>query len=254
MKLSQDKKQKGSIKCMDTLKLGRHTLICGDATDTKLVNRILKDIRIDAIISDPPYGVAYVESKQGFSQKLHKPKTIQNDHLQSEETYTQFTKDWLAPALEYMNPKNSIYIFNADKMVFALREGMKQAGITFSQLLIWIKNKPVIGRMDYLLQHELIAYGWYGRHKFHKSKDKSVLYCPKPHKSKLHPTMKPVSLVRRIILNSTKIGDVVYDPFGGSGTTLIAAEQTGRTCVMVEKDLEHCRTIVERYYALNKRI
>jgi len=127
---------------------------------------------------------------------------------------------------------------------------MRQAGVRFTQILIWIKNHAVIGRMDYLPQHEFIAYGWFGTHKFHKSKDKSILFYPKPNKSKLHPTMKPVGLLRRLILNSTKVGDAVYDPFGGSGSTLIACEQTKRRCLTIEVDPKYCQTIIDRFNKL----
>jgi len=104
--------------------------------------------------------------------------------------------------------------------------------------------------MDYLPQHEFIAYGWFGTHEFHKSKDKSILFYPKPNKSKLHPTMKPVGLLRRLILNSTKVGDAVYDPFGGSGSTLIACEQTKRRCLTIEVDPKYCQTIIDRFNKL----
>lgn len=95
--------------------------------------------------------------------------------------------------------------------------------------------------------HELIAYGWSGTHAFRKAKDKSILFCPKPSKSALHPTQKPVSLLRRLILNSTDLGDIVYDCFAGSGSTGIACEQTKRKCVMVEFDPEYCQTILDRF-------
>jgi DNA modification methylase len=113
----------------------------------------------------------------------------------------------------HLERKNSFYIFNADKMVFALRDGMLKAGLKFAQLLIWVKTHAVIGRLDYAPQHELIAYGWFGTHEFVKGKDKSVLVYPKPNKSKMHPTTKPIPLIRHLILNSTRIGDVVYDAF-----------------------------------------
>jgi DNA modification methylase len=141
----------------------------------------------------------------------------------------------------------SFYIFNSDKMLFALRDGMKDSEVKFTQLLIWIKNNVVVGRMNYLPQHELIAYGWYGSHEFYKAKDKSIIYYPKPNKSPLHPTMKPVGLLRNLILNSSKIGDYVYDPFGGSGSTLIACEQTKRKCLMVELDPDYCQVIIDRF-------
>ena len=101
--------------------------------------------------------------------------------------------------------------------------------------------------LDYNPQHELILYGWFGKHQFHKRKDKSVLCYPKPNRSSLHPTMKPIPLLRHLILNSTGIGSIVWDGFGGSGSTLIACEQTKRVCVMIEISPEYCRTIVTRF-------
>jgi DNA modification methylase len=234
----------------DLFQLGKHRLICGDAKDISIVAKLLGTDRISLILTDPPYGVAYVESKSDFGPKLGKNKVIANDHAQSEEEYARFTTEWLQVVKPYLGKKNATYIFNSDKMLFALKEGMKQSGFKFAQLLIWIKNHAVMGRMNYIPQHELIAYGWHGTHEFMKSQDKSVLFYPKPNKSPLHPTMKPVGLVRRLILNSTRIGDTVYDPFGGSGTSIIACEQTKRRCLMIELDPEYCQTIITRYQQL----
>lgn len=226
--------------------LGNHRLVMGDAKDPNIVKRLLDDERIQLVLTDPPYGVGYVENKSGISQ-IKKQKAILNDHKQSEEEYRQFTREWIEVIKPYLARKNSFYIFNSDRMLFALREGMKDAGVKFAQLLIWVKSNAVVGRLNYLPQHELIAYGWYGTHEFMKSKDKSLLFYPKPYKSILHPTMKPVGLLRHLILNSTKIGDIVYDCFGGSGSTLIACEQTKRKCLLVEIDKDYCQTIIERF-------
>ena len=211
--------------------------------------KIIGKYKIKAVIADVPYGVEVTESKRGF-QTLSKNKVVENDHLQSDEEYSKFTRDWIEAIKPHLERKNSFYIFNSDKMIFALREGMLQAGLKFAQLLIWVKTHAVIGRMDYAPQHELIAYGWYGVHEFLKSKDKSVLVCPKPNKSKMHPTTKPLDLIRRLILNSTRIGDVVYDGFLGSGTALLACEQTKRVCIGVELDPEYCQTIIDRFQKL----
>lgn len=238
-----------SIKLGDVFVLGDHILACGDARDSELINKIIGVHKIKAVILDPPYGVAVTESKRGF-QNLAKDKVITNDHLQSDAEYREFTKAWLEPILPHLERKNSFYIFNADKMVFALREGMQDVGIKFGQLLIWVKTHAVVGRMDYAPQHELIAYGWYGVHEFVKAKDKSVLVCPKPNQSKMHPTTKPLDLIRRLVLNSTRIGDVVFDSFLGSGTTLLACEQTKRICIGVELDPEYCSTIIARFEKL----
>jgi site-specific DNA-methyltransferase (adenine-specific) len=214
-----------------------------------MVAKLLGDKKIKSVIIDPPYGVAVAESKEGF-QTLAKNKAIVNDHLQSDAEYRKFTRDWIEAITPFLERKNSFYIFNSDKMVFALREGMIDAGLKFGQLLIWVKTHAVVGRMDYAPQHELIAYGWHGVHEFLKSKDKSVLVCPKPNKSKMHPTTKPLDLIRRLILNGTRIGDVVYDGFLGSGTTLLACEQTKRICIGVELDPEYCQTIIDRFEKL----
>jgi DNA modification methylase len=129
-------------------------------------------------------------------------------------------------------------------------QALKATGGKFAQLLIWAKTQAVLGRLDYLPQHELIIYGWFGTHKFHKSKDKSILIYPKPNKSKLHPTMKPVGLLRRLILNSSKVGEIVFDGFLGSGSTLLACEQTKRRCLAVELDYDYCKTTIFRWERL----
>ncbi len=246
MKPSLASKLKNSIKYGDIFQIGDHILACGDARDITLVDQAIGNRLITLAEMDPPYGVLYTESKAGFS-KVKMDRNILNDDIVSESEYVQFTKNWIAPIVPHLARKNSFYIFNSDKMLFALRDGMEHSGVKFSQLLVWIKNHAVIGRKDYLPMHELIAYGWHGTHTFRKAKDKSVLFCPKPSKSALHPTQKPVSLLRRLILNSTELGDVVYDCFAGSGSTGIACEQTKRKCIMIEFDPEYCQTIINRF-------
>lgn len=242
-------KSQNSIKTGDIIVLGDHLLACGDCRDKELVARLIGTRKIKAVISDPPYGVAVTESKEGF-QTLKKNKVIANDHLQSDGEYRAFTRAWIEAVIPHLAKKNSFYIFNADKMIFALREGMQDVGLKFCQLLIWVKTHAVIGRLDYAPQHELIAYAWFGTHEFVKAKDKSVIVYPKPNKSPFHPTTKPIGLIRRLVLNSTRIGDVVYDGFLGSGTTLLACEQTKRICIGIELDPEYCRTIIARFEKL----
>lgn len=244
------KKSSNSIKYGEAFRLGNHLLLCADSRNKDMVAKLVGKMKIKSVIIDPPYGVAVTESKVGF-QTLAKNKVITNDHLQSDAEYRKFTRDWIEAVTPFLERKNSFYIFNSDKMVFALREGMMEAGVKLGQLLIWVKTHAVMGRMDYAPQHELIAYGWYGVHEFLKSKDKSVLLCPKPSKSKMHPTTKPLDLLRRLILNGTRIGDVVYDGFLGSGTTMLACEQTKRVCVGVELDPEYCQTIIDRFEKLS---
>lgn len=250
MKNSPESKPSFLVNAGDVFQLGEHRLACGDAKDRTLVRTLLSGGKPSLILTDPPYGIDYVSSKIGIADHLSKPKTILNDHAQSDDEYATFTRDWLLVVKGHLTKKNALYIFNSDKMIFSLREGILEAGFKFAQLLIWVKTHSIIGRMDYLPQHELIAYGWHGTHLFQRSKDKSVLIYPKPQKSPLHPTMKPIGLLRGLILNSSKIGDVVYDPFGGSGSTLIACEQTKRKAYLIELDPEYCRTIITRYETL----
>jgi len=243
------KKLSNSIKYGDSFRLGNHLLLCADSRNKDMVARLIGKHKIKAVIVDVPYGVMATESKENF-QTLLKNKPIVNDHLQTDEEYRKFTRDWIEAIVPHLERKNSFYIFNSDKMIFALREGMLEADLKFCQLLIWVKTHAVVGRMDYAHQHELIAYGWHGTHEFLKPKDKSVLVCPKPNKSPFHPTTKPIALIRRLILNSTRIGDVVFDGFLGSGTALLACEQTRRICIGVEIDPEYCQTTIDRFEKL----
>ncbi len=249
MKKAQASKLRKSIKTGSVWQLGQHRLALGDCRDKQLIKKLIGAKKISLICADPPYGVAAVESKREF-KKLSKDKIVANDHLQSDSEYTVFSKEWLEVVSPHLDPTNTCYIFNADKMVWALRDGMKLSGYKIAQLLIWIKSQAVVGRLDYAPQHELIMYGWHGKHRFRRSKDKSVLFYPKPSKSKMHPTTKPVGLIRRLILNSSAIGDIVFDGFLGSGTTLIACEQTKRRCYAFELDPEYCQTAIDRWEKL----
>jgi DNA modification methylase len=157
-----------------------------------------------------------------------------------------FTRQWLRACKAHLADKNAFYIFNCDRMIFALRGGMQDAGFKLSQLLVWVKTQPIAGRLDHHPQHELIAYGWHGTHERIRCSDRTVLVHPKPHKSDLHPTCKPVALLRRLVLNGTRTGDIVYDPFLGSGTTLIAAEQLGRVCYGMEISEAYTAVVLER--------
>ena len=246
MKNSQERKPSKLVKENQIWQLGQHRLLVGSCTDTAIVNELLKGIKVNAIITDPPYGISYVESKENIG-KPTKNKVIANDNIVKESDYGIFSEAWLKPVLPYLSKKNSIYIFNCDKMLFALRQAMNNCDIYFSQLIIWIKNQATLARKDYAPQHELILYGWYGTHAFRKSKDKSVIFYPKPSKSVYHPTTKPINLIAQIILNSTRIGEVVYDPFLGSGTALLACHKTGRICYGSEIDIEYATTIISRF-------
>lgn len=252
MKNSLATKPANSIKPGTIWKLGEHRLAFGDCRDKKLLQRLIGNEKVNLLCCDIPYACEAVESKRGFS-KLSKDKEIANDHLQSDTEYRAFNREWLEAIKPFLAKKNSAYVFNADKMVWSLREAMIDAGFKVAQLLIWIKSQAVVGRLDYAPAHELILYGWLGTHIFRRSKDRSVLFCPRPSKSPHHPTTKPLALIRRLVLNSTEIGGVVYDGFLGSGTALLVCEQTKRRCLAVEVDLEYCLTAIHRWEKLTNR-
>lgn len=256
MKNSQEIEQESSTKEGDTSTtitsgdifiLGEHILLCGDSTKSELVEKVLKGRQIQIILTDVPYWIDYVASKAWFNESTINHEDIANDWFQTDEEYARFTEKWLKIVIPFLAPKNASYIFNSDKMIFALRDGMMRAGWKFSQLIIWIKNSAIIWRLDYLPQHELIAYGWYGKHAFYSGKSKSVLSFAKTRKNTIHPTMKPIPLLRELILNSSTRSGFVFDPFGGSWSTLIACEQTGRKCVMVEQSPVYVERIIKRW-------
>lgn len=231
----------------DIFKIGDHVIACGDSLDRAFVGKVIGQHKIRAIVTDPPYGVAYVENKKGISKLgVKDEKVIVGDHLQSEEEYEEFTRKYLGTVVPYLEEYNAVYIFNADPMFPSLRSGMKSAGFYYSQMIIWLKNQPVMSRKDYLSLYELIAYGWFGKHKMERSKAKNVIYHPRPTRSRLHPTQKPVGLLRKIIPNSTKVGDIVYDPFLGSGSTAVACEHLGRKCIGIELDEAYVEASLKR--------
>ena len=231
----------------DIFKIGDHIIGCGDSLDNTFVAKVIGNNKIRAVVTDPPYGVAYVENKIGFSKLgVKNEKVIANDHLQSEEEYEQFTRKYLGATIPHLEEYNTVYIFNADLMFPSLRLGMKSAGFYYSQMIIWLKNQPVMSRKDYLSMYELIAYGWFGKHKMEQSKARNVIYHPRPHKSNLHPTQKPIGLLRKIVPNSTRVGDVVYDPFLGSGSTAVACAHLGRKCIGIELDEAYVQTSLTR--------
>lgn len=251
MNTSQEIMPKNSTKIW---KLGVHRLMLGDSTLKEDVDLLLGKDKVSLLLTDPPYGVGYVENKEEFLEAINgksnpqKFSAIKGDDLK--EDYYDFSKKWLEVIKPYLAGKNSFYIFNGDTKLREFLNSIHDLGYTKSAILIWIKNHAVIGRKDYHPQHELIIYGWLGKHEFFGNKDKTALFYPKPNKNKLHPTMKPPMLLRRLIYHGTKPGDIVLDPFGGSGSTLIACEELGRKCLMVEYDEKYCKTIIERWQKL----
>jgi len=240
------------VKLGEVYQVGNHMVGCGSSIDKEFVAEVIGKNKIRAVVTDPPYGVAYVENKKGLAD-LAVQKEIKGDHLQTEHEYVQFSRAWIDAIIPHLDTYNTFHIFNADTMFLALRTGMHMSGLHFAQMLIWLKNQPVMGRMDYLPQQELIAYGWFGKHKFEGSKAKNLIIHPRPSKSRLHPTQKPIGLLRKLILNVTKRNEYVYDGFLGSGSTAIACEHLGRKCIGIELDPEYVEVILTRLEKLTKQ-
>ena len=230
----------------DLLQLGDHVLICGDSTHPETYEKLLGGFKMDSLITDPPYNVDY-SSKTEYMLKIGRGyirEPIENDQI---DDMRAFLYDFLTAVKPNLADYNSIYITFAEVTLDKLIYAFKLAGYKHAQTLIWNKNRIVFGRSDYPYKHEPILYGWLNHHKFYGSHTSTVWDIPKPHQSKLHPTMKPVELMVRAIVNSTMPGMAVLDPFGGSGSTLIACEQTGRRCYMAEIDPRYCQIIADRW-------
>ena len=232
----------------DVWLLGKHKIMCGDCCIATDVERLFGRETADSIVTDPPYGVDY-SGKNEFLNAYDKGKRMQtpieNDAIKD---YRKFFAEFLsiAPLGNY----NTVYVFMSGKELHSLRLAFDDCKITCGDYLVWVKNNHVLGRKDYNAQHEFIVYGWRGKHKFYGAFSTTVLNYDRPQKSELHPTMKPIELVARLITDGTRKNGLVYDPFGGSGTTLIAAEQTGRKCYMMELMPGYCDVILSQYISL----
>ena len=228
----------------DVWLLGAHRLLCGDSTVAESYQALLGDEQVALIWQDPPYGVNYANSPKDKMRGTHRP--ILNDNLG--EGFEQFLTDALTPALARCD--GAIYIAMSSSELDTLQSAFRAAGGKWSTFIIWAKNTFTLGRADYQRQYEPILYGWregVTRHWCGDRNQGDVWQINKPHKNDLHPTMKPVELVERAIRNSSRPGDTVLDCFGGSGTTLIAAEKTGRRARLMELDPKYADVIVRRW-------
>jgi site-specific DNA-methyltransferase (adenine-specific) len=226
----------------DIWQLGNHKLLCGDSTDQNQLQPLMQDELANLWLTDPPYNVNYEGSTE---DKLK----IQNDNM-SDLDFRQFLASAYIVAHYYLNEGASFYIWHADLEGYNFRGAAKDANLQIRQCLIWVKSSMVMGRQDYHWQHEPCLYGWKkGASHFWNAdrKQTTVLNFDKPHKNKEHPTMKPVDLFQYQITNSSKPGDIILDTFGGSGTTLIAAERIQRQARLVELDPKYCDVIVKRW-------
>lgn len=227
----------------DVWLLGRHRLICGDSTNSAVFSLLMDGKKANLVVTDPPYNVAY-EAKAG---------TIQNDNLKNDEFYHFLFKAFTNTA-EVMEKDASIYVFHADTEGLNFRKAFKDAGLYLSGVCIWAKQSLVLGRSPYQWKHEPILYGWRkdGKHNWYADRKQSTIWnFDRPSKNELHPTMKPVALCAYPITNSSMSNCIVLDPFGGSGSTLIACEQTNRICYCIELDEKYADVIVKRYVEMS---
>ena len=226
----------------DVWVMGKHRLLCGDSTSIDDLRKLCGDRDVDMWLTDPPYNVAY-EGKTKDALK------IQNDSM-GDDQFRQFLRDAYVAADAVMKQGAVFYIWHADSEGYNFRGAAHDAGWKVRQCLIWKKSTMVMGRQDYHWKHEPCLYGWKegaGHLWATDRKQTTILEFEKPSRNGEHPTMKPVALFEYQMLNNTKGGDIVLDSFGGSGTTLIAAEKNGRIGVLMELDPKYCDVIVKRW-------
>lgn len=232
----------------DIFILGGHKVMCGDSTDQEALEKLVGGGRlVDMWLTDPPYNVAIQGGNHGDPDRTDGLR-IENDSM-SDEDFRAFLQAACVSAWTVMKPGAAFYIWHADTEGYNFRAACKSSGLMVKECLIWNKNSMVMGRQDYQWKHEPCLYGWKeGTHSWYSDrKQTTVIDFDRPTKNKEHPTMKPVGLMAYLIKNSTKPGDLVLDSFGGSGSTLIACEETGRQCVTMELDPHYVDVIVKRW-------
>jgi DNA modification methylase len=229
--------------------MGKHRLLCGDSTSVSDLEKLTDGQLVDMWLTDPPYNVAY-------EGKTKEALTIKNDEM-GDDQFRQFLRDAYTAADTVMKPGAVFYIWHADSEGYNFRGAAQDAGWKVRQCLIWKKSSMVMGRQDYHWKHEPCLYGWKegaGHLWAADRKQTTILEFDKPARNGEHPTMKPVALFEYQLLNNTKGGDLVLDSFGGSGTTLIAAEKNGRTAMLMELDPHYCDVIVKRWQDFTGKI
>lgn len=222
--------------------LGRNRLMCGDSTQKDDVMRLMNGQKADLLLTDPPYNVDY----EGVAGK------IENDNMNETEFYN-FLLDAFRNMNEIAKEGCTFYSFHADTEGLNFRRAFKEAGFKLAQCLVWVKNTFVMGRQDYQWKHEPILYGWKegSAHYFVDDRSQStVLEFDKPIRNAEHPTMKPIDLLVYLIKNSSKENDLIVDLFAGSGSSMIAAEETKRICYTMELDPKYCDVVVKRWETL----
>lgn len=224
----------------DVWTVGRHRLMCGDATSSEDVSTLMGNTKANLILTDPPYGVSF-KSSSGL--------TIQNDSMKNEEFYNFLLASFKC-MVEHLENGGSAYVFHADTEGLNFRKAFIDAGFHLAGCCIWVKDSLVLGRSDYQWQHEPVLYGFVqnGKHKWYSDRKQTTIWnFDKPKRNANHPTSKPLDLLSYPIGNSTQENGVVIDTFGGSGSTMMACEQMNRICYMMELDEKYTSVILRRY-------
>jgi len=225
----------------DVWTLGRHRVICGDSTKPETYSTLMGGKQANLILTDPPYGIDYDKGAAG---------KIKNDKFDSDEGFYKFLHDAFSAMAGTLAADGAAYVFHADSKGLTFRRAFEDAGFKLSGCCIWAKNTFTLGRSDYQWCHEPCLYGWKksGKHNWYGDRKQSTIWnFDKPSRSEKHPTMKPVPLLAVPMKNSTQTNGVVLDPFGGSGSTLICAEQLAREAYLIELDEKFVDVIVNRY-------
>lgn len=262
-----------SVEYGDIYQLGRHRLMCGDSTSAGDMKELVNGEKIDLYVTDPPYNVAY-------EGKTEEAMTIQNDSM-DDASFRQFLRDAFSVADQHLKPGGAFYIWHADSEGLNFRAAVKETGWLLKQNLVWVKNSIVLGRQDYQWKHEPCLYGWKdgASHYFidnrslatvieedeenlkemtkgelisyiktmQENSPTSIFYEDKPVRSDIHPTMKPLKLIARCVLNSSKKGERVLDSFNGGGSTLMVCEKTERIYYGMELDPVYVERTIKRW-------
>ncbi len=228
------------VKPGEVWRCGDHRLMVGDATNPGDIARLMAGDLADLVITDPPYNVGY-EGLDGM--------TIRNDSMEDAK-FREFLTAAFRNMASSLKPGGAFYVWHADSEGYNFRGACHDVGLKVRQCLVWKKNALVLGRQDYQWIHEPCLYGWRdgAAHEFHGGRSQTtVLEFDKPQRSKMHPTMKPVALFAHLMANSSKEGDIVLDPFGGSGTTMVCAERANRRARLMEIDPTYAQRIINRW-------
>ena len=238
--LSAELEKAAFVERGDIWTAGRHRLVCGDAASAEDVAALMDGKKANLIVTDPPYGVSF-KSSGGL--------TIRNDSMKGDEFYTFLYNSFIQMAAHLENG-GAAYVFHADTEGLNFRKAFVDAGFHLAGVCIWVKNSLVLGRSDYQWQHEPVLYGFLknGKHPWYSDRKQTTIWnYDKPKRNKNHPTSKPLDLLGYPICNSSQENAIVIDTFGGSGSTLMACEQTNRICHMMELDEKYASVILRRY-------